>query len=71
MMFSGRFPIDQDRDGCIFIDRSPKHFGLILDFLRGGVVNLPSDESALQEILREFTYYKLQDQIVNESGKEN
>jgi len=37
IMFSGRFPIRKDEDGEIFIDRSPQHFGVILNYLRTGL----------------------------------
>jgi len=59
LMFSGRFPLVKESDGSIFIDRSPKHFSLILDFLRDGEVSLPTDPLLLEEILREVNYYQL------------
>ncbi|CAL5224558.1 g7261 [Coccomyxa viridis] len=37
--------------GHIFIDRDPKHFALILNFLRDGFAVLPRDEQALTEIM--------------------
>ncbi|EIE19080.1 hypothetical protein COCSUDRAFT_44861 [Coccomyxa subellipsoidea C-169] len=46
--------------GCIFIDRDPKHFGLILNFLRDGFAVLPRDEQALREIMVEAAHYKLE-----------
>ncbi len=45
--------------GCIFIDRDPKHFGLILNFLRDGFAVLPRDEQALREIMVEAAHYKV------------
>ena len=35
---NGRIPAIQDDSGAYFIDRCPKYFGIILNFLRGGVV---------------------------------
>jgi len=33
-MFSSQFNTQADEDGEYFIDRNPKHFALILDYLR-------------------------------------
>ena len=46
--------------GHIFIDRDPKHFALILNFLRDGFAVLPRDEQALTEIMVEAAFYKVQ-----------
>ncbi|KAH8056200.1 hypothetical protein JL722_7502 [Aureococcus anophagefferens] len=35
-MFSGRHALRPADDGSLFIDRDPKHFGLVLNFLRDG-----------------------------------
>ena len=35
---NGRIPAIQDDSGAYFIDRCPKYFGIILNFLRGGMV---------------------------------
>ena len=40
-MFSGRMEVLTDSEGWIMIDRSGKHFGSILNFLRDGNVFLP------------------------------
>lgn len=45
--------------GHVFIDRDPKHFALILNFLRDGFAVLPRDEQALTEIMVEAAYYKV------------
>ena len=45
--------------GHIFIDRDPKHFALILNFLRDGFAVLPRDEQALTEIMVEAAHYKV------------
>ena len=33
---NGRIPATQDANGAFFIDRCPKYFGVILNFLRSG-----------------------------------
>ncbi|GMR41079.1 hypothetical protein PMAYCL1PPCAC_11274 [Pristionchus mayeri] len=44
-----------------FIDRDPRHFGLILDHLRKVPFNLPSCSRAIGEIRREAEFYCLDD----------
>lgn len=45
--------------GRVFLDRDPKHFRLILNFLRDGQVCLPSCPLELQEILQEALFYQV------------
>lgn len=45
--------------GRVFIDRDPKHFGLILNYLRDGSCVLPTDSQGLQEILQEADFYQV------------
>ena len=58
---SGRHRIQLDEDGSLFLDRNPKHFGLILEYLRnGGHANLVYySEEELDEIRLEAEYYGL------------
>ncbi|XP_022900256.1 BTB/POZ domain-containing adapter for CUL3-mediated RhoA degradation protein 3 [Onthophagus taurus] len=56
-MFSGRMEVLTDSDGWILIDRSGKHFGTILNFLRDGTVTLPETSKELAELLAEAKYY--------------
>ena len=44
--------------GNVFIDRDPKHFGLIMNYLRDGFVVLPRSEESLREIMVEAAHYK-------------
>ena len=44
--------------GNIFIDRDPKHFGLIVNYLRDGFVVMPRGEESLREIMVEAAHYK-------------
>ncbi|KAH9394419.1 BTB/POZ domain-containing adapter for CUL3-mediated RhoA degradation protein 3 [Tyrophagus putrescentiae] len=62
-MFSGRMEVLKDDDGWVLIDRSGKHFGTILTFLRDGSVPLPVDQRELQELFVEAKYYLVQDLI--------
>lgn len=56
-MFSGRMEVLTDSEGWIMIDRSGKHFGSILNFLRDGNVFLPECRRELAELLAEAKYF--------------
>eukprot|EP00276_Gloeochaete_wittrockiana_P009449 CAMPEP_0184663258 /NCGR_PEP_ID=MMETSP0308-20130426/47297_1 /TAXON_ID=38269 /ORGANISM="Gloeochaete witrockiana, Strain SAG 46.84" /LENGTH=220 /DNA_ID=CAMNT_0027105863 /DNA_START=113 /DNA_END=772 /DNA_ORIENTATION=- len=61
-MFSGRFSpesLEKDRDGNYFIDRDGTHFRYVLNFLRDGVVTLPSLPSHRKELLSEAEFYQV------------
>ena len=45
--------------GRVFLDRDPKHFRLILNYLRDGDICLPSCPMELQEILQEALFYQV------------
>ncbi|KAM3722776.1 BTB/POZ domain-containing adapter for CUL3-mediated RhoA degradation protein [Dirofilaria immitis] len=62
-MFSGRMEVLTDVDGWVLIDRSGKHFGTILNFLRDGYVPLPECRVETAEILAEAKYYLIQDLV--------
>lgn len=59
-MFSGKKEVFTDKEGWILIDRSGKHFGSILCYLRDGNLNLPKGRQAVQELLAEAKYYFIQ-----------
>lgn len=42
------------------IDRSGRHFGTILNYLRDGSVSLPESQRELEEVLSEARYYLIQ-----------
>lgn len=46
--------------GWVVLDRSGRHFGLVLNFLRDGSVPLPEDHRELEEVLKEAQYYRVQ-----------
>ena len=56
-MFSGRYRLDKDSQGCFFIDRDPALFRHVLNFLRHD--KLPAAHLAV-ELLEEAEYYQLQ-----------
>ncbi|XP_043373019.1 BTB/POZ domain-containing adapter for CUL3-mediated RhoA degradation protein 1 isoform X2 [Dermochelys coriacea] len=59
-MFSGRMEVLTDSEGWILIDRSGRHFGTILNYLRDGSVSLPESQRELEEMLSEARYYLIQ-----------
>lgn len=58
---SGRIPQKRERDGSIFIDRNPKHFQYVLDYLRcnGEGFTPPMSKTAQDELRTEADYYGL------------
>jgi len=46
--------------GFVVIDRSGKHFGVILNYLRDGDVALPASQRELEELLAEAEYYRVE-----------
>lgn len=61
-MFSGRFEEECDIDGCVFIDRNPKFFAAILNWLRDPFSpHEVGDEAAF---MRELDYFGLREAYV-------
>ncbi|KAL6080657.1 BTB/POZ domain-containing protein [Balamuthia mandrillaris] len=59
-MFSDKFNIQPDENGEYFIDRNPKHFDVILDYLRKGTIIITGlSQRDLQEIRDEVDFYQL------------
>lgn len=54
--FARNFKLVQGR---VFLDRDPKHFRLILNYLRDGNVCLPNCSIELHEILQEAMFYQV------------
>ncbi|KAL4430851.1 hypothetical protein ABPG75_006107 [Micractinium tetrahymenae] len=59
MFGGGMGPGLTDEEGHPFINRSPKHFSRILDYLRTGRVVLPLSLVELEELLAEAEFYAL------------
>ncbi|MBN3283663.1 BACD2 protein, partial [Polyodon spathula] len=59
-MFSGRMEVLTDKEGWILIDRSGKHFGSILNYLRDTTITLPKSQQEIRELLAEAKYYLIQ-----------
>jgi len=58
-MFSGRFPVEKNEEGCVFIDRDGRYFHHILNWLRNGALP-PFDSTSEQEsLLMEAKYYQI------------
>ncbi|CAP21037.2 Protein CBG24423 [Caenorhabditis briggsae] len=58
-MLETEIPVAKDESGAIFIDRDPKHFRVILNFMRGGHVDLQKYSEDVTEIQKEAKYYLL------------
>lgn len=51
---------EPDEDGAYFIDRNPKNFDVIIDYMRDGVLRLDRVEPSRQaDLLAELDYYQL------------
>ena len=53
-MFSGRWDVKiNPEDDAVFVDRDPTHFGLIIDYMRTGVIDLDNLSDEVCDDLRE------------------
>jgi hypothetical protein len=52
-------PAVKDDAGCIFLDRDPRHFQLVLNYLRDGWCQLPKALEERRELLQEVRYYQV------------
>jgi hypothetical protein len=69
-MFSGNFSVTPDDKGEFFIDRDPKFFSLILNYMRRGTVNIKDlREGELDELKEELQYYCLDGMMQVKGGK--
>ena len=69
-LLSGRFPIEKDEKGYIFIDRNGLYFEQVLDFLRTGELYCPTHLSK-SRLLQEAKFYGInleQDYHFNKMG---
>lgn len=59
-MFEGAFSLKPENDGSYFIDRDGQTFRFILNYLRDGVLFLPTDSACLvKQLLLEATYFQI------------
>ncbi|EGT44411.1 hypothetical protein CAEBREN_22433 [Caenorhabditis brenneri] len=49
-MLETDIPLNNDEHGEIFVDRDPKHFRYILNYMRDGFVNIPDSKADIEEI---------------------
>lgn len=68
-LFSGRHEEEVDEAGCIFIDRDPQYFGIILNWLRdpSSPRSLPLKDTAF---LHELAFYGLEDVLLGDTREE-
>ena len=59
MMARGTLPCTKDIQGVILIDRDPKHFQSLLNFIRDGWALLPSTADERTELLHELRFFQL------------
>uniref|UniRef100_UPI00398ED176 BTB/POZ domain-containing adapter for CUL3-mediated RhoA degradation protein 1-like n=1 Tax=Pristiophorus japonicus TaxID=55135 RepID=UPI00398ED176 len=59
-MISGTAEVLTDHEGWILVDRSGKHFGTLLNYLRDDSVPLPESVRETEELLLEAKYYLVQ-----------
>ena len=60
---NGRLEAKRDEDGCIFVDRSPKYFDYVLNYLRlantSQELELPKNKSFLKDLINEARFYEM------------
>ncbi|KAI1700657.1 BTB/POZ domain-containing protein [Ditylenchus destructor] len=61
-------PSEKDETGAFLIDRDPKQFRVILNYLRNGVLHIDRNETAMKELLCEADFYGLH-ALVDEISK--
>src|SRR5271163_2065312 len=57
-MFSGRFIVEKNEEGCVFIDRDGQYFHYILNWLRNGTLPPIEDQFEREYLLVEYKYYQ-------------
>ena len=60
-LVNGKYPIMLDDKGRIFLDRNGEYFGYVLDCLRQGKIETPSDPYLSRRLQAEFEYFELVD----------
>jgi len=70
-MFSGRVPLQTDKNGHYFIDRDGEKFKYILNFLRDGSLNFPEDLSFRKQLYSEIDFFQLNDMMSSIEAEKN
>jgi len=59
--FSGRFSLQKDENGAIFIDRNPVYFSYVLRYLRDGdLLEFPETVEEKEAVLKEFDFFGIE-----------
>jgi len=58
-MFSGRFPVEKNEEGCVFIDRDGRMFHHILNWLRNGYIPPMENPMDHEYLFMEARYYQI------------
>jgi len=69
VMFSKRWETKPGEDGSYFIDKNPKMFPIILDYMRGEELDLNLSPAKKSALLRDARFYQL-DELVRMLGEE-
>jgi N-acetylneuraminic acid mutarotase len=59
-MFSGRYQVNSEDDGSVFIDRDGSRFTYLLDYFRDGSLPDNASVSLLRQLKREFAFYAVE-----------
>jgi hypothetical protein len=59
LLIRGVLPAVRDEVGTYFVDRDPRFFATIMNFLRDGWVMLPKSPDDRRELLQEVRYYQV------------
>jgi len=57
-LVNGKFPVHKDEQGYIFVDRNGTNFGILLDYLRNGILLIPPTVS-MKMIVLEAQFYSI------------
>ena len=59
-MFSGNYNLEIDQDNFVFVNRNPKVFGYVLDYLRNDCKPINFDDKATKQLFNlELKHWKL------------
>src|SRR4051812_14405541 len=64
-LLSGKYSINKDTKGRIFIDRPSHQFKVILSWLQTGYLEVPEKESKRNNLENEIDFYMLKEDAIN------